>query len=504
MKNKDPLGFDAGLARLARYVPEAQVGEEDDAQARTENKDPGNGGSPQARFLPSPRDPMAVARTFLAEKATDTASGKLKLLHWRGGWWSWRTTHWREAEPRLVRGSLYQFTEHALYGSPDGLELKRWSPNRHKIDDVLDALSSLCFLPNYYDQPTWLDNRESGTIVACKNGLLDVERRELMPHSPSFFNQTSVPFDYEPRARVPRGWRSFLKALWPGDPVSRKTLAAWFGYVASGRLDMQKILLLIGPTRAGKGVIARILAALVGPRNVAGPTLASLAGDFGLAPLIGKPLAVISDARLSGRNGSVVVERLLSISGEDYLTVNVKYKEQWTGRLPCRLFVISNELPEFGDASGAIVNRFIVLTLGTSWLGNEDIELETRLRSQLPGILNWALAGLKHLERRGHFVQPKSSTEAIATMAEMASPIRTFIRDRCEQNPDDSVFIDDLYAAYGKWAELNGHPKIAKSTFGRNLRAVQPKLRVGQPGKGDNRRRAYLGLRLRPEADDES
>ena len=31
-----------------------------------------------------------------------------------------------------------------------------------------------------------------------------------------------------------------------------------------------------------------------------------------------------------------------------------------------------------------------------------------------------------------------------------------------------------------------------------------PKLRVGQPGKGDNRRRAYLGLRLRPEADDQS
>ena len=249
MNNKDPLGFDAGLARLARYVPEAQAGG-DDAQARTENKDPGNGGSPQARFLPSPREPMAVARRFLTEAATDAGTGELKLRHWRGGWWSWRTTHWREAEARHVRGLLYHFTEHALYGS--GLDLKPWSPNRHKIDDVLDALSSLCFLPNYYDQPTWLDDRDSGTIVACKNGLLDVERRELMPHSPSFFNQTSVPFDYEPRARVPRAWRSFLKALWPKDPASRKTLAAWFGYVASGRLDMQKILLLIGPTPLGR------------------------------------------------------------------------------------------------------------------------------------------------------------------------------------------------------------------------------------------------------------
>ena len=45
MKNKNPLGLDDGLARLARYVPEAQAGAED-AQARTEDKDhTGNGGS---------------------------------------------------------------------------------------------------------------------------------------------------------------------------------------------------------------------------------------------------------------------------------------------------------------------------------------------------------------------------------------------------------------------------------------------------------------------------
>ena len=51
------------------------------------------------------------------------------------------------------------------------------------------------------------------------------------------------------------------------------------------------MLLLIGPTRAGKGVIARVLKALVGRGNYAGPTLASLGTNFGLSPLIGKPLA---------------------------------------------------------------------------------------------------------------------------------------------------------------------------------------------------------------------
>ena len=144
--------------------------------------------------------------------------------------------------------------------------------------------------------------------------------------------------------------------LWPDDPDSIAALQEFFGYVISGRTDLHKILLLVGPTRAGKGVIARILKSLVGRGNYAGPTLASLGTNFGLSPLIGKPLAIVSDARLGGANVHQVVERLLSISGEDMLTVDRKYREPWTGTLPTRFLVISNELPRFGDASGAIAN----------------------------------------------------------------------------------------------------------------------------------------------------
>ena len=141
--------------------------------------------------------------------------------------------------------------------------------------------------------------------------------------------------------------------------------------VISGRLDLHKIMLMVGPSRGGKGVIGRILTALIGPESVCGPTLGSLGGDFGLQPLIGKPLAIVSDARFTGRDSNIVVERLLSISGEDTLTVNRKYRDQWTGKLPARLHVISNELPKLGDASAAIVGRFVLLPLTYSWLGRE-------------------------------------------------------------------------------------------------------------------------------------
>ena len=89
-----------------------------------------------------------------------------------------------------------------------------------------------------------------------------------------------------------------------------------------------------------------------------------------------------------------MVERLLSISGEDTLTANRKYRDQWTGKLPSQLHVLSNELPQLGDASTAVVGRMVLLLTTLSWLGREDPNLEPALHTELTGNLNWALNGL--------------------------------------------------------------------------------------------------------------
>jgi putative DNA primase/helicase len=192
-----------------------------------------------------------------------------------------------------VRSLLYAFTADACFMTDKGASA--WAPNRPKIGDLLEALAAICILPSSVDQPSWLNDASMGVIVAVNNGLLDVEARQLLPHTPQFFNQTFVPFDYDEDAPEPKHWYAFLDALWPQEPKAIDVLGEWYGYVISGRLDLHKIVLTVGPTRGGKGVIARILAALVGLKNVAGPTLNSLGGEFGLAPLIGKPLAIISD-----------------------------------------------------------------------------------------------------------------------------------------------------------------------------------------------------------------
>ena len=104
----------------------------------------------------------------------------------------------------------------------------------------------------------------------------------------------------------------------------------------------------------------------------------------------------------------MVVERFLSVSGEDSLTIDRKYREPWTDRLPTRFVVLTNELPRLTDSSGALASRFIVFVLRRSFYGSENPKLTDELLSEAPAILNWALEGLDRLNERGHFLNPES------------------------------------------------------------------------------------------------
>jgi putative DNA primase/helicase len=399
-------------------------------------------------------------------------------------------------------GEIYRFTEHAWYWAKEGEDVVRkdWAPTRHKVSDVLDALAAVCYLDAARDQPAWLDDRITGPIVACANGLLDVTANILLPHTPVFFNQTRVPFAYDPAAAGPRRWLDFLVEIFENDEASIKALQEWFGYVISGRLDLQKILLWIGRTRSGKGVSARVLGKLIGRENVAGPTLSSLGANFGLAPLIGKPLAVVADARLEGRGSNIIVERLLSISGEDTLTVDVKYQQQWNGKLPTRFWLISNELPHFGDASMAVIGRFVILNTTRSWLGREDLFLERDLENELTGILNWGLVGLARLAREKRFTPTPATDDIISALQELASPVAAFVRDRCRIDPALEVVVDDLYKAWKRWAEDNGQRTKTRQAFGRDLRAAVPRVKLTRPGGDETARmRVYRGVGLLPD-----
>lgn len=191
-------------------------------------------------------------------------------------------------------------------------------------------------------------------------------------------------YDPDPEAKPPQAWIDFVTQVFDGDRESINLLQEWFGYCLTGDNSQQKMLLIVGPKRSGKGTIARILSKLIGTSNVCGPTTSSLAGPFGLQPLLGKTLAVVSDARFHGENIMTVVERLLCISGEDTVTVDRKHMISTTLKLKTRSYFLSNELPRFQDSSGALPGRFEILAMTQSFYGKEDIGLTDRLLVELP------------------------------------------------------------------------------------------------------------------------
>jgi putative DNA primase/helicase len=344
--------------------------------------------------------------------------------------------------------------------------------------------------------------------LACANGLVhlpDAAAGECvpLPHTPRFFTLNALDYDFDPAAPAPAAWGAFLGQLWPDDRQAAGTLQEWFGYVLTPDTQHQKICMLIGPKRSGKGTIARVQTGLVGPANVCGPTLAGLGTNFGLWPLLGKTVAVISDARLSGRSDTaVVVERLLSISGEDAQTVDRKCLPPVTGRLVTRFTILTNELPKMNDASGALVGRLVLLPIKRSFYGQEDTRLTERLMGELPGILNWAIEGWRRLQERGRFVQPDSGANLLGSMGDLASPVGAFVNECCEVGPGLKVEVDVLFRRWDMWCVENGRRDPGyRPAFGRDLHAAVPGLDVEQPRLADGgRTRIYVGIGLRGQA----
>ena len=432
---------------------------------------------------------------------------KHRILHYCSDlFWRWDGVKYIELSKEGMRQKIYNFLRDAKDISNGNLE--NFNPAKFNVDQIVDALRAVCHHDHHPSSGAiWLDNRQCPDpkyLISFRNGLLNIKdwlenpQVPLMQHTPFLMNVNSLTFDFDPKAAEPKEWLQFLESIWTGDLESQQTLQEWMGYFLTHDTRFHKILLIIGPPRSGKGTIGRCLIELLGSFNVIGPTLSSIPGEFGLQPFLNKMLALISDARLSSKgNNSIIIERLLSISGEDPLTINRKHLPSLTVQLPTRIMMMSNEIPDMRDASGALAKRYVVLTLTKSWLGKEDTALLDRLRGELPGILVWALQGLARLQSRGKFIQPASSNQIIEELEAMTSPIKAFFAERCEFKPQAITTVASLFDAWRSWCACTGYPQSGNvQSFGRNLRAAFPEIEITRPKEDQTRERCYKGIRL--------
>lgn len=453
------------------------------------------------RLVLSPKKTLPTAQAFIEQFHSHSAGRRFH--NYAGSSMVWIGNRFVEMEEISIRQKLQRWLHDALRyqfnKQTQAMELVDFESNSGTITVALDSIRDFAHLPVSMTPPCWVDGRNAPdprNLLPYPSGTLDLSTGKTLAPTPALFNINAIDFEYDPNPEPPERWIGFLEQLWGDDLESVELLQEWIGYSLVADTSQQKMLLLVGPKRSGKGTIGRILTRLVGSGNVVGPTTSSLAGTFGLQPLIGKSLAIVSDARFTGDNVGVVVERLLCISGEDTLTVDRKFLGSVTMKLPTRFVFLTNELPRMNDASGALAGRFLLLRLTKSFYNQEDVTLTSQLVQELPGILLWAIEGLKRLRARQHFIQPQAVAEAVRDMEDLASPVLAFVRERCVVGKGYRIWVDDLYIAWKSWCEQDGRTAITnKQTFGRDLAAAVPGV-VRRRGAGDVPFYEGLGLKV--------
>lgn len=475
-------------------------------------------------ILIDPDDPAHLA----SENLTQYQLSGRDIKFWRDNWYLYKGRRWELKSEAYVRARLREFIERRFVSLAieqteryeDRIAKNEIDPEKVKrpkklkvtgpiVRHALEALETLCLVPDQVEHGCLLSNRKPKNLWAVSNGLVDFDspNLELLPHSSDWFDLYCHDYNYDLEADCPT-WIAFLNQVFRNpetneiDNESKETLKRWFGYCLLPTVSLQKMLILDGVSRSGKGVILRILEALVGKQFTSSPKLRNLGGDFGLQPLLDKRLAILSDVRLGySADVDAILETLLSIIGEDSIDVNRKGVAASTAvSLKTKFVMACNGIPTLNDPAGAIVNRVVVLKFQNSFAGKEDTELTNNLLKELDGIFLWAIQGMQTMLRDFRLPQPKSGEDAIKNFRKQVAPIRYFVEECChipdensEDNPKFQCNRNQAYLAWQAFCESIGRSKPGtKTNFVRQLTLAYPFISESRPDTKDNSPRPYV------------
>jgi putative DNA primase/helicase len=463
-------------------------------------------------FVVSPATPQISAELFKAALFPNLIRHQDVFMKWDGAAYLPVENATVEAQLSAFLGSAFEkgFEKDK---DEDGNEVKvpkyfRFNPKKSHISEVYAMLGHACHVPmNTMAPPAWLNDTPDEykvlnpkNLISFRNGLLDISTRKLYPATPFFFTLTALDIEHDPNAPEPELWLEFCQEVTKDRQQLVDLLQEMLGYLISTDTSMHKVFFLWGRPRSGKGTILRITTALVGKQNTRFPTIETLAGRFGLQGLIGGSVAQVTDMNTQSRADlGTSASRINGISGEDGQTVERKGITDWNGVLPVRFQLAGNTLPNFGSHTGAMAARLLIIPFDESFEGREDRALTDKLIAELPGILNWALAGLDRLRLMGEFEEPDDSKAAKLRLIYLSNPIHGFVEEKCVVKAGAGIDKDVLYAAYVAHCDAVRSPPKALGDFTEQLQQIYPTVKAGRRRIGDKRVHTYVGIRLSDE-----
>jgi P4 family phage/plasmid primase-like protien len=320
--------------------------------------------------------------------------------------------------------------------------------NKNVVSEIVEKIRNRTRVPI-----VMINNRvdpiTGDSLLNLNNGILNLNTRELKPHSADYVFLNKLPIDYNPEARCPKyeAWRNTVLHTKFHAPVDEMMGAIlWPDY------KIQKAFMLYGGPRTGKGTLLRIITAMIGDDNCSHVSLQEFATDkFKSANLFGKMMNSYGDLPA---NVIMDVGQFKTLTGEDTTEYQKKFCDSVNFANTAKLVFGANDIPRIKNDDPAFYNRWIIITFPHSFLGHEDARLEEEIKTpeELSGILNLALDGLDRLRKNRWGM---SYTEDAAALYRRASnPVAAFLEDEYEpsSNMRDYVTKKELLEAYKIYA----------------------------------------------------
>lgn len=339
------------------------------------------------------------------------------------------------------------------------------SQNIHAYDNVL-ALAKR--KPDFYVDASKFD--ADIWALGLPNGVLDLRTGKLRAYTPDDYITKSAGAAFVDGAGCPL-FESFLLKAFAENTSMVKYLQRVIGYTLTGDTQAQCLWIHVGHGRNGKSTFMTVLNALLGDYATtanASTVMHKPAGSASndVARLKGARLVNINELEDGKRLAEAEIKNMV---GGDLLVARGLFKEYIQFYPQFKLHLTSNYTPSVADAGLGFWRRINLIRWNVIVAENDiDTQLAHKLKGELSGILNWALAGLQDYLAHG-LQTPQSVLNDTQEYQLESDVLAQFIEACCVTDKTFKEKSAALYDAFSKFCDASGRVPYNTTRFGKAL-----------------------------------
>lgn len=313
--------------------------------------------------------------------------------------------------------------------------------------------------------------------VCVANGVLDLDTRELEPHSPDYYFTSRLQTPYIEGAEANR-WEEFIAESTTTDEARK--LEEFIGYcLEMWHHGREKNLFIVGPRQSGKSTFTDTVQALFGDM----PTVTHLTPQqiadtrFGAANLKDAALNSVNDINATKIEDTGTLKRAFSGEGMKF---ERKGQDEEFGEPNAKHLYSANWLPTVVGQDESLFRRVLIVEFPNKVDDDErELDLKDDLKGELPGILSRALDARDRLHEQGGFTNDRSDDGTRRTWDAWLDAHKRFLYTQFRITGDsaDTVGKETYYQAYKEYAGRKGYQLKPKQGVTKSLQWV-PEISV--------------------------